>query len=75
MLSVKHESETHHVKVWPDGRCEPMPRSYSYAVLNGIPVTNRRNNSRSLFARTNAAYRRIEERLDGRRRTAAKEVR
>lgn len=54
-----------------------MPRSYTAAVFNGTAsLTSRRNNSRSVFARTDAVYRRIETHIDGRHRPSeAKEVR
>lgn len=58
------------MKSYPDGRREMMPRAYTSAVLFGASVTplSRRNNSRSIFARTETAYRRIEERMAGTRR-------
>lgn len=68
-LSVRRETETRHVKTWPNGRQELMPRSYTVPVFNGtVSLTSRRNNSRSIFARTDAVYRRIEARMDIRRR-------
>lgn len=76
-LSVRRETETRHLKMWPNGRQELMPRSYTAAVFNGtVSLTSRRNNSRSVFARTDAVYRRIEAHIDGRNRPSkAKEVR
>ena len=66
-LSVRRETETRHVKIWPNGIHELMPRSYTVAVFNGTALlSGRRNNSRNIFARTDAVYRRIEARMDGR---------
>ena len=48
-----------------------MPRSYTVAVFNGtVSLTSRRNNSRSIFARTDAVYRRIEAQIDVRHRSS-----
>jgi len=68
-LSVRRDTELRHVRTWPDGRRELMPRAYTSSLLfNASVVAPRlRNNGYSIFARLDAAYRRIDEHMAARR--------
>ena len=76
-LSVRSDTETRHVRFWPDGRRELMPRSYTSSRLFAARFVTIKpiNNSRSIFARTESSYRRIEAQMTRSQRLAESEVR
>ena len=75
-LSVCSETEIRHVRCWPDGRRELMPRSYtsSRLFMARFVTVKPINNSRSVFSRTENSYRRIELQMARSQRVAESEV-
>lgn len=63
-LSERQSTETRHIRFYPDGRCELLPRIYTCRALSGERVRiPSRNCARGVFVRTEMAYRAIEQNL------------